>query len=51
MGEDCVNQNPRKITKNNPYLFIRNYSNLNGVYDSYNTMPSYDINNLYMIGM
>jgi hypothetical protein len=46
-GEDSVNQNAKNITKNNSYLFIFCYSNTNGVYDSYNPMPSYDINNLY----
>jgi hypothetical protein len=46
-GEDSVNQNAMKIAKNNPYLFIFCYSNINGIYDSYNPMPSYDINNLY----
>jgi hypothetical protein len=47
MGANSDNLNSRQITKNNPYLFIRNYANVNGVYDSYNPMPNYDINNLY----
>jgi hypothetical protein len=47
MGENSVNQNSRKITTNNPYLFIRNYANVNGVRDSYRPMPSYDISNIY----
>jgi hypothetical protein len=47
MGVNSDNLNSRQISKNNPYLFIRNYANVNSVYDSYNPMPSYDLSNLY----
>jgi hypothetical protein len=47
MGENSDNLKARKITKNNPYLFIRNYGNLNSVYDIYRLIPSYNINNIY----
>jgi hypothetical protein len=40
MGEDSINQNARKITKNTPYIFIRKNANLNSFYDSYQPVPS-----------
>jgi hypothetical protein len=46
-GGSSDNQNAMNLTKSNPYLFIYCYNNANGVYDSYNPMPSYYINNLY----
>jgi hypothetical protein len=46
-GASSVNQNAMNLTKNNPYLFIHCYSNVDGTYDSYSPMSSYDLRNLY----
>jgi hypothetical protein len=46
-GGSSVNQNAMNLTKNYPYLFIHCYNNVDGTYDSYNPMSSYDLSNLY----
>jgi hypothetical protein len=46
-GENSINTGAKIINKDNYGVYILPCAEFNGVYDSYNPMPSYDINSLY----